>query len=86
MPTVSSFYGIAIRMYYDEHSPPHFHAYVGESEASISIGTLEVMQGSLPRRALAMVLEWASDHRDELRQNWELAVAHRPLRRIPPLA
>jgi hypothetical protein len=26
MPTISQFYGITIRMYFDDHPPPHFHA------------------------------------------------------------
>ncbi|MCT8342979.1 MULTISPECIES: DUF4160 domain-containing protein [Photorhabdus] len=51
MPTISEFFGILIRMYYDDHNPPHFHAYYGEHEAIISIETLEVMEGSLPKRA-----------------------------------
>lgn len=52
----SAFFGILIRMYYDDHNPPHFHAYYGEHEAIIAIQTLEVMEGNLPKRALAMVL------------------------------
>jgi len=26
MPELCRFYGIVIRMYYDDHLPPHFHA------------------------------------------------------------
>jgi hypothetical protein len=85
MPTISHFYGVAIRMYFDEHPPSHFHAYSGEYDASISIETLEVTEGELPRRALAMVLEWASEHRAELRENWARAEAHVPLNDIDPL-
>jgi hypothetical protein len=51
MPTISEFFGILIRMYYDDHNPPHFHAYYGGHEAIISIETLEIMEGSLPKRA-----------------------------------
>ncbi len=72
-------------MYFDDHPPPHFHAYYGEFEAKISIDTLEVTRGSLPRRALALILEWASEHRDELRTNWNLAEAHEPLEPIEAL-
>jgi hypothetical protein len=57
VPTICSFYGIAIRMYFDEHPRPHFHAYSGGEDAAISIETLEVLEGRLPRRALALVLE-----------------------------
>ena len=66
MPTISMFFGIAIRMYFDEHPPPHFHAYYAGEEAVIAIETLEVKEGGLPRRALALVLEWALEHREEL--------------------
>jgi len=85
MPTISSFYGIAIRMYFDEHPRPHFHAYSGGEDAAISIDSLEVLEGRLSRRTLALVLEWASEHRAELRENWSLAEAHRTLRKIDPL-
>ena len=27
MPYISIFFGIIIRMFYNEHDPPHFHAY-----------------------------------------------------------
>lgn len=85
VPTISSFYGIAIRMYFDEHPRPHFHAYSGGDDAAISIDTLEVLEGRLPRRALTLVLEWASEHRGELRENWKLAEIHGRLRQIEPL-
>jgi len=85
MPTISQFFGIAVRMYYDDHGLPHFHAYYGEHAAKIDIETLRVREGKLPRRALALVLEWAAAHRDELLEDWHLAEAHRPLNRIDPL-
>jgi hypothetical protein len=45
MPTISWFYGIAIRMYVREHPPAHFHAIYGEYEANVSIDTGEVIEG-----------------------------------------
>ena len=85
MPTVSQFFGISIRMYYDDHPPPHFHAYYGNDAVKIDIDTLSVLEGKLPRRALALVLEWAADHRDELLEDWRLAAAHQTLNPISPL-
>lgn len=85
MPTISRFFGIAIRMYYDDHAPPHFHAYYGEHAARIEIHTLEVTEGRLPPRARALVIEWALEHREELRTDWERAERHEPLRKIDPL-
>src|SRR3954465_12817897 len=71
VPTISRFYGIVIRMYFADHAPPHFHAVYGGEEAVIAIATLEVLRGTLPDRALRLVREWASLHRDELATNWE---------------
>lgn len=58
MPTISTFYGILIQMYWQDHPPAHFHALYAEHEALIDIRTLEVIEGGMPRRALALVLEW----------------------------
>ena len=85
MPTISQFFGIAIRLYYDDHAPPHFHVYYGEHSAKIAVETLQTLAGKLPRRARALVLEWAAEHRDELLLNWRLAEDHQPLRAIDPL-
>jgi hypothetical protein len=56
-PELSRFFGIVIRMFYSDHEPAHFHAIYGEYEALIEIETPSVFRGSLPRRALALVLE-----------------------------
>lgn len=85
MPRISQFFGIIIAMYYNDHAPPHFHARYGEHEALLSIESLDVIEGEVPGRALAMVLEWASLHRSELRTNWERARRGLPLEAIEPL-
>lgn len=85
MPTISEFFGIVIRMYYQDHAPAHFHAYYGEYNAIVEIETLRVREGRLPRRALGLVVEWAIEHREELLDDWRLAQAHQPLRRVAPL-
>lgn len=43
MPEISKFYGIIIRMFYNDHSPPHFHAIYEEYEAIIEIKTLNIL-------------------------------------------
>jgi hypothetical protein len=85
MPRISEFFGIAIKMYFNDHSPPHFHAEYGKFEAVYIIDTIEVMRGELPRRAHSMVLEWAFLHRSELQMNWEQAQAGLSLNQITPL-
>jgi len=85
MPQVSRFYGISVYLYYRDHAPPHFHAIYGDREALVEIGTARIMEGSLPRRARKLVLDWAQLHEAELRQDWDLAQANQPLIPIPPL-
>lgn len=50
MPTISTFYGIIIRMFYNDHVPPHFHVEYAEFKAEIEIATLVVLRGNLPRQ------------------------------------
>jgi len=85
MPRLSTFYGIVIYMYRPDHPPPRFHAQYGEHAAQIDLTSLEVLNGSLPARALRLVREWAELHRGELVMNLELAQALEPLVEIDPL-
>jgi Domain of unknown function (DUF4160) len=85
MPRLSQFYGIAIYMFYRDHSPPHFHAIYGEYEAVFQIATGTVLAGRLPRRARVLVEDWLVLHRAELQQDWDLAAANQPLLPVPPL-
>ena len=85
MPQISRFFGIIISMFYNEHSPPHFHATYGEFNAEISIKELVIIYGILPPRALGLVIEWASQHKSELMDNWYLAEEKQVLKKIEPL-
>jgi hypothetical protein len=85
MPQISQFFGIVIYMYFNEHLPSHFHAEYGEAEAVYRIDTLDVIRGKLPRRAHALVVEWATLHRLELRADWDRARQAVPLLEIEPL-
>lgn len=57
LPTISTFYGLVIQMFWKDHPPPHFHALYGDDEVLIDIRDLRVLRGSLPRRAMALLLE-----------------------------
>jgi hypothetical protein len=85
MPEISRFFGIIIAMYYKEHTPPHFHAKYAGQRAAFVISDLEIIEGSLPRRAVSLVLEWAFEHRQELTENWRRAERQENLLTIPPL-
>ena len=85
MPTLSTFYGIIIRMYWKEHNPPHFHAIYAGQEILVNILTMEVISGLLPRRAMALILEWAILHREELLEAWNKCSNNELPSQIQPL-
>jgi hypothetical protein len=85
MPEISRFLGIVIAMFYNDHAPPHFHARYGRAEIRVDIQTGVILSGAFPQRAQSLVLEWHALHRDELVENWNLAGARKPLRKIAPL-
>ncbi len=84
MPEISRFYGIIIKMFYDDHNPPHFHVKYNEHQAIINIENGQ-MTGSLPRRVLYMVYEWLDLHKEELMHNWELCKQDSEPLNISPL-
>ncbi len=85
MPEISRFFGIVIGMFARDHPPPHFHAVYGEHEGVFQIEPLRLIRGQLPRRALALVTEWAAAHRLELLSNWNLLQAGQVPHKIEPL-
>ena len=84
MPTISMFYGILIRMYNDEHNPPHFHAIYGDYEACFAFDG-EIIDGYLPKKQIRLIQAWVELHRDELLANWKLAEQGEPLFKIEHL-
>ena len=72
MPVLSNFYGIIIKMYFQqsEHNPPHIHAIYGENVGIIDINTGEMLEGDLPIRALKLSQEWVKENRDILLEIW----------------
>lgn len=85
MPEISRFFGIRILMYYNDHTPPHFHAEYAGDTVSLEIVSLAVLDGQVQRRALGMVVEWARAHREDLLKDWDRARDGVPLLKIDPL-
>ncbi len=85
MPSISSFYGITIYIYYNDHNEPHLHAIYGEYKGFISINSGVLLEGSLPPSAKKLIKEWIEKHTNELKEDWELAKEHKKLKKIAPL-
>ena len=85
MPELSRFFGVVVRMHYNDHAPPHLHARYGRDGAAIALHGFGVLEGSLPPRVLGLVMEWAAQHPDELPADWARAARRLPLVPIAPL-
>jgi hypothetical protein len=87
VPTISRFYGIAVQTYFDDHDPPTptTNAAYGDDRAVIGIQDLAILEGDLPPKAIGLVMQWASAHRNELLKEWDLAGAKRALLPFKPL-
>ena len=85
MPTISMFYGILIRMYYDDHQPPHFHAYYNQKEAIFTLDG-KLIKGDFPNKQLKLVEAWSIIHKEELEANWLLCKNYEELFNIQPLS
>ncbi len=71
MPVITRFYGIVIKMYFNDHLPPHLHALYGEYNGVIDLSNLEMIEGDLPPRATKLVKEWVDEYKDELNKMWQ---------------
>jgi hypothetical protein len=84
MPEISRFYGIIIRMFFNEHNPPHFHAEYGEYRIIVDFND-EVVKGFMPKRALILIFEWLELHKEELIANWKICQNKDIPKKIEPL-
>ncbi len=84
MSELCRFHGVVIRMFVNEHGPPHFHAVAGDDQALIDIEAVRVYRGRLSPRLEREVLRWAETRQAELRAAWRSAQSHEPLGKIAP--
>ncbi|MCL2637964.1 MAG: DUF4160 domain-containing protein [Oscillospiraceae bacterium] len=74
MPFISSFYGVIIRMYFNDderHHTPHFHAVYGEYKASFDFEG-NIIAGKFPPKQTKYIVAWADIHKDELVALWSI--------------
>lgn len=85
MPHISMFFGIIIRMFYNEHNPPHFHAdYQGQRGIFSFEG--EIIKGNFrSTTAKRLIKEWCLLHQSELQENWQNMVENKSFNKIAPL-
>ncbi|MDX2055996.1 MAG: DUF4160 domain-containing protein [Polyangiaceae bacterium] len=83
---MSVFFGITIRVYFEDHAPPHIHVAYAEFNAVVGIDSGEILAGQLPKRCAKLVEEWRIAHLAELRKAWKTTQSNKIPKRIAPLS
>lgn len=85
MPTIAYFLGISVRMYFNDHEPPHFHVRYQGHKARVLIANGEVVDGRVPLTVARVLKEWTALRRDALTRNWDAARGEGQLEQIAGL-
>ena len=80
MPRIADLDGLTVKLYFNDHPPPHVHVYAGrvghpgvQMARLISIDTGKLIDGQLASAKVATVRDWCARHRDALRSDWQRA-------------
>ncbi|MFH1436667.1 MAG: DUF4160 domain-containing protein [Pseudomonadota bacterium] len=85
MPIISQFFGIILRMYYDEHNPPHLHSEYQGKKAVLDFSGNIIRGDLVSRTAIKLIREWIDLHVEELEEDWRLAREGKEIKKIEPL-
>ncbi len=70
MGKLAQFGKVAVRIFGNDHPPPHFHVTAPDFRAIVAIDTLEVLAGQMPRDVLETISTWARANRNALIADW----------------
>ncbi|MBU2505039.1 MAG: DUF4160 domain-containing protein [Candidatus Omnitrophota bacterium] len=85
MPIISKFFGIVVRMFYDEHNPPHIHVEYQNKKGVFDLSG-NILRGKLDSKtATKLTREWIDIHVSDLQEDWELAKSGKEIKPIIPL-
>ena len=70
MPTIQRFGSVSVRMYADDHRPPHFHIVGPDFQVLVRLSDLTVIAGEARANQMAAAMAWARAHREELARKW----------------
>lgn len=87
MPVISQFYGIIVKMFFndnDKHHSEHIHVEYAEYEATFDFeGNL--LSGKLPPKQIKLIQAWIIIHQEELKALWNLINQDGTYFKIEPL-
>jgi hypothetical protein len=70
MPTIARIGNVLIRIFADDHNPPHFHIVTPDHAVTILISDFSILAGEIDRRSLDTALEWARRNKEALENEW----------------
>ena len=70
MPTLQRFGTASIRLYADDHRPPHFHIVGADFQVLVRIADLTIIAGRARKAQIAEAMLWAEQHRELLALKW----------------
>lgn len=88
MPIISQFYGIIIRIYFNDtekHYLDHIHVQYNEFDAVYSIKDTSILEGKIPKKQHKLVIAWMEIHKDELIALWNISQNDGEIFKIDPL-
>ena len=59
MPTIYRSGRVIVRMFFDDHDPPHFHIVTPEGEMTVALDGLLPLTGNVRKRDYAIAMSWA---------------------------
>lgn len=70
MPTLIKLGRVQIRMFADDHAPPHFHIWTPDGEAIVLVDGLRLVRGVLRKQDFEVATAWALNNMDVLQEYW----------------
>jgi hypothetical protein len=70
MPVLRRLGAVSVRMYADDHRPPHFHIVAPDFQVLVRISDMAVIAGEARPAQIAEAIAWATEHREALALKW----------------
>jgi len=70
MPTLHRFGIVSVRMYADDHRPPHVHIVALDFQVLVRISDLTVIAGEARPAQIVEMIAWARGRRESLALKW----------------
>lgn len=60
-----------VKMFADDHNPPHFHVVTPDHEALVALADGSVLRGAIRSSDLKVALTWAEENAGLLESEWK---------------